>query len=218
MIPPWGWDRHRASGNRVKKSMFTRKFDRRVHIALGVLALAGGLGATFGPFVLWPSNREAGYMPEQPIPFDHELHAGTLKIECMYCHTEADKGPNAGVPPLSTCMNCHEQVQTKDIQGNLKPGLVALLDHWERKEPVAWKKVNVVADFVYFDHSRHVTAGVDCTECHGPVDTMRVMRREFGLKMSWCLKCHMQAPPEDSKAKERGWETRAPIHCTTCHR
>jgi hypothetical protein len=65
-------------------------------------------------------------------------------------------------------MNCHEQVQTKDAAGNLKSGLATLLDHWKRAEPIRWNKVNDLADFVYFDHSRHIAAGLTCQECHGP--------------------------------------------------
>ena len=198
--------------------MFSKKFDRRVHIFIAVLLFSSILGVSFGATVLWPSRREAGYMPEQPLPFNHELHAGTLKIDCQYCHTEASKGPHATVPTLEVCMNCHAQVQPTDARGEIKPAMQMLLDHWDRGEPIEWVKVNDVADFVYFDHSRHVTAGVDCRECHGIVESMQHMKREFGLKMSWCLECHMQEPPEDSKALERGWTTRAPFNCTTCHR
>ena len=99
--------------------MFTRKFERRVYIAVGVFVLSCTIGVGFGAYVLWPSNLEAGYQPPQPLPFSPLLHAGDMKIPCLYCHSEADRGPHATVPPLSTCMKCHEQVQTKDAAGNL---------------------------------------------------------------------------------------------------
>ncbi len=198
--------------------MFTRKFDRRVYVAVGVFLFSGAVAASFGPYVLWPSNREAGYAPEQPIPFSHAVHAGTLKIDCMYCHTGAETGAQATVPPLSTCMNCHEEVQPVDSRGELKPGIVTLLDHWESRRPLLWNKVSDLADFAYFDHSRHISAGISCQECHGPVEKMDRVRREWGMKMSWCLNCHMQTPPPDSAAAVRGDAMRAPIHCTTCHR
>jgi hypothetical protein len=198
--------------------MFTKKFERRVYIALGVFLFAGALGASFGAYVLWPSRREAGYEPRQPIAYSHKLHAGELEIECLYCHSQADKGPHATVPSVSTCMKCHEQVQTKDDDGNLTPETAKLLEHWERKTPIVWNKVSDLADFAYFDHSRHVNVGVECEECHGPVDTMEHMRREFGLKMSWCLECHRRQPQEGDPALERGDAMRGPIHCTACHR
>jgi len=198
--------------------MFTRAFERRIYVAVAVLVFSGLLGVSFGAFILWPSRREAGYEPEQPIAFSHKLHAGELQIDCLYCHSGADKGAHAWVPPVSTCMNCHSEVRPKDDQGNLKPGIVTLLEHWDQDEPIRWNKVHDLADFVYFDHSRHVGAGLECQECHGPVETRDTMRREYGMKMSWCLECHKQELPEDDPALERGWTTRAPIHCTACHR
>jgi hypothetical protein len=115
-------------------------------------------------------------------------------------------------------MNCHAQVQPKDEQGNLKPGIATVLEHWEQKEPIRWNKVHDLADFAFFDHSQHVMAGLACQQCHGRVERMEHMRRVYGMKMSWCLECHKQKLPEDDPAIERGRSTRAPIHCTTCHR
>jgi hypothetical protein len=198
--------------------MFTRKFERRVYIAVAVFALSLMVGLSFGAYVLWPSNLEAGYEPAQPLPYSHKTHAGTLQIKCLYCHTQAETGPYATVPALAICMNCHQEVQTKDETGSIKAGIVTLLSHWEKKEPIAWTKVNDLADFAYFDHSRHMVSGLTCQECHGPIETMEHVRREYGLKMSWCLDCHKQSPTPGSAAAARGSETRAPIQCMTCHR
>lgn len=115
-------------------------------------------------------------------------------------------------------MNCHAEVQPKDEQGQVRPEIAELLGHWERSEPVRWNKVYDLADFVYFDHSRHIAAGVACQECHGPVETMEHVRREHGMKMSWCLDCHKLKPPGDVLATEQDRSTRAPINCTVCHR
>jgi hypothetical protein len=197
--------------------MFTKKFTRRVHLALTVFLLSAVLGVSFGAYILWPSRREAGYEPAQPIDFSHKLHAGELQIECLYCHTGANRGAHAIVPPVSTCMNCHTEVQPKDENGEVVPAMAKLLDHWERNEPVAWAKVHDLADFAYFNHSRHVTRGVECQECHGAVETMERVQRVYGQKMSWCLDCHTQEPPEDPPAYAANWTTRAPINCTTCH-
>ena len=198
--------------------MFTKKFNRRVYAAVIGLGSAAVLGVSFALLVMWPSTREAGYTPSQPIAFNHELHAGEMQIDCRYCHSEAEKGPHATVPPLSTCMNCHTEVQPRDEHGELGEALTTLLEHWETKTEVAWNKVNDVADFVYFDHSRHLAAEVKCQTCHGPVEKMEHLRREEGLKMSWCLDCHKQEPKEGSVALALGRKTQAPINCTTCHR
>lgn len=205
--------------------MFTKSFDLRVRIAIAVIGISSLIGVAFGAHVLWPSNLEAGYAPPQPIDFNHKVHAGTLKIDCLYCHTNADKGAAATIPPVSTCMKCHTEVRPKDAKGEVKEGIKVLLDHWERKEPIRWNKVTDLADFVYFDHSRHVNSGVTCQECHGPVEKMVHMRREFGMKMSWCLECHKQEPDKKGKAQASTDgsvhslpNTRAPIQCSTCHR
>lgn len=197
--------------------MFSKKFDRRVHLAAAVCGCSLVLGASFGTYALWPANLEKGYQPTQPIEFSHAVMAGKHKIACVYCHSTVKKGPHAGMPTLATCMKCHQRIQPKDSRGDLKPGMATLLEHWQKAEPVRWEKVHDLADFVYFDHSRHLTAttGLDCVDCHGPVEKMDRVRRVYSLKMGWCLECHMQPPPAGSP----DWQTtRAPITCSTCHR
>ncbi|MDD4889841.1 MAG: cytochrome c3 family protein [Phycisphaerae bacterium] len=198
--------------------MFTRKFDRKVHVAFGVFLFSLLFGVGFGYYVLWPSDLEAGYEPAQPILYSHKLHAGDMKMQCLYCHSQADKTAQATTPPVSTCMNCHSQVQSKGPDGQVLPATQFVLDHWKSREPIRWNKVSDLADFVYFDHSRHVNSGLTCQECHGPIETMDRVRRQYGLKMSWCLACHRQAPPAGSRAERLGWDQRAPINCSTCHR
>lgn len=199
--------------------MFTRTFDRRIYIALGVFAGSLLFGVAWGMYILWPSHRETGYMPAQPIAFNHVLHATTREIECEYCHSQVRQGAHATVPSIATCMNCHREFQPTDNLGEIKPEMAKLLDHWERKEPVRWVKVNDVADFVYFDHSRHVEGGgLECVECHGLVERMPTVKRQYGLKMRFCLTCHREPADPDSVGAKLGWDTRAPITCTTCHR
>lgn len=198
--------------------MFTKELERKIYLALAVLVFAGAIGVAFGSYVLWPSRREAGYQPEQPIPFSHKMHAGELQIDCLYCHSGADAGQHATVPSVKTCMNCHFEVKTKDDDGELTPGIKTLLDHWDNKKPILWNKVHDLADFAYFDHGRHTAAGVDCRECHGEVEEMEHMSRIYGQKMSWCLDCHTDPPTEEQLATRSDLTTRAPIHCTTCHR
>lgn len=197
--------------------MFSRKFDRRIHFTL--LTLLGSVlaGTVFGVYALWPANVETGYEPAQPMAYSHRLHAGDLQIECLYCHSNAEKNAVASVPSVGTCMKCHKEVQTKDSKGNIKPGIAYLLDKWEKKEPIVWGKVHDLADFVYFDHSRHSNAAIECQECHGPVETYENMKRTFSLKMAWCLECHKQ-PAKDESGNIIIDKNRASIDCSTCHR
>lgn len=197
--------------------MFTRQFDRRIRVAAAAAGLALLTGVSFGTYALWPANLERGYRPKQPIEFSHALMAGKHDIDCQYCHSNAEKGARAGIPTIATCMKCHLEIQTRDALGNLKPGIAKLDEHWASGEPIVWQKVSDLADFVYFDHSRHLTpsTGIACCDCHGYVAEMDRVERVHSLKMSWCLDCHRQPPTEGTPS---GWRTCAPIHCTACHR
>jgi hypothetical protein len=197
--------------------MFTQKFDRRIRLAGAVFLVAVVFGGSFGTYTLWPANLERGYQPAQPIEFSHAIMAGKHKIECVYCHSTVETGAHAGMPDVATCMKCHAQIQTKDSRGDFTPGIAALLQHWNEKKPIEWQKVHDLADFVYFDHSRHMapSSELECADCHGDVESMDRVWRVHSLKMGWCLDCHMELPPEGSPADQL---TRAPINCSTCHR
>ena len=56
-----------------------------------------------------PGNQQ-GYEPIQPIAFSHRLHAGEMQLGCVYCHSAAEVSRHAGIPPASTCMNCHRYI------------------------------------------------------------------------------------------------------------
>jgi len=139
----------------------------------------------FSPETLW-----AGYQPEQPIPFSHKLHAGELGMDCRYCHTTVEHSAHASIPPTQTCMNCHTQIRPESAL--LEP----LWESYERGMPVEWIKVHDLPDYVYFNHSAHVNAGVSCVECHGRIDRMEVVYQQEPLSMSWCLECHRDPAPQ----------------------
>src|SRR6187399_694743 len=70
--------------------------------------------------------------PVQPINFSHQIHAGKLAMDCLYCHFGAEKSPVAGVPPVATCMGCHK-IAVAD-----RPEIKKLTGYFERKEAVPW--------------------------------------------------------------------------------
>ncbi len=107
------------------------------------------------------SGMVTGTGPEQPIAFPHYTHVTQNGMECEYCHQAARKSIHAGVPQVSTCMNCHTYV------GKDKPEVAKVAEYFAKGESIPWKKVHDLPDFVHFSHKRHVRAGVDCTECHG---------------------------------------------------
>lgn len=157
-------------------------------------------------------NWQQGYEPEQPVPYSHRLHAGTLGIDCQYCHTGADESRHATIPNLSTCMNCHEYGKVDGKTQEAYDNIQHLRDAWEKKEPIRWVRVHNLQDFVYFNHSTHVrVAGFDCEQCHGDMTTRGVARQEESLTMGWCVNCHRD------ENEKRGNE-RAPLGCDSCHR
>ena len=197
--------------------MFTKKFDRRVYVLLSVVGFSAVVGGAFGTYALWPANMERGYQPDQPINYSHRLHAGELKIDCRYCHSNVERAAHANTPSVSVCMNCHAEIESKGPDGQVKAEIQKLKRYWEENLPIEWINVHKLADFVYFDHSRHLSAGLECQESHGPIETMEKVYRFSSLKMGWCLDCHTKAPPEDYPVTD-GRTTWASINCYTCHR
>ena len=184
-------------------------YDRvfRLVLPAGAIAVLGTVLAV-GWFTQ-PDRFARGYAPEQPIPFSHQLHAGTLKMTCVYCHSGAAKSRAAGVPSVETCMGCHKVTKT-DV-----PAIHELTRIYNTGEALSWKRIHTLPDHVFFDHRPHVNAGVACQTCHGEVQTMKVITREMGMRMSNCLACHRDpraALPRGSKI------IRAAEHCAACHR
>ena len=125
----------------------------------------------------------------QPVPFSHDHHTEAMGISCLYCHTSVEESAFAGVPPTATCMNCHKLIW------NDSPMLEPVRESFRTGEPIQWARVNDLPDFVYFNHSIHVTKGMGCVTCHGRVDKMPLLRQAVSLQMEWCLECH-RAPQD----------------------
>jgi len=59
--------------------------------------------------------------------------------------------------------------------------------------PIEWKRIHNLPDHVYFNHAQHVAVGkVACQTCHGPAETMVVMKQYAPLSMGWCINCHRE--------------------------
>jgi hypothetical protein len=181
-----------------------------------------------------PKTTDVGYEPKQPVPYSHALHAGELGIDCRYCHNTVERAAHAAIPPTETCMNCHARVRTKSTK--LEP----IRTSFQTGAAVEWKKVHDLPDYVYFNHSAHVTRGVGCVTCHGRIDQMPEVYQFAPLSMGWCLDCHREPyknlrPPEEvtnmawtqpngedpveygKKLAEKN-NLHPPTDCSTCHR
>jgi hypothetical protein len=141
-------------------------------------------------YVLSPQAIDVGYAPIQPMPFSHAMHAGELGMDCRYCHNTVENTARASIPTTQTCMACHQTIRADSEK------LAPLRESHETGKPIQWVRVHDLPDFVYFDHSAHVSRGVGCVSSHGRIDKMEVVRQSETLRMSWCLGCHRTPEPQ----------------------
>ena len=148
-----------------------------------------GLVLAFGYYGT-PKTQRVGYQPDQPIQYDHALHAAQLEMDCRYCHSAVDKSPSAGIPTADTCWGCHQHAQKENPK--LEPLRRAMDKTYEKYDgkPIEWVRVHKAPDYVYFDHSAHVNRGVSCKSCHGQVNEMQKVYQAESLSMDFCLTCH----------------------------
>lgn len=157
-----------------------------------------------------PNNQD--YQPAQPVNYSHALHAGELEMPCGYCHFGAEQGRYAGIPPNAVCMNCHTMVKPDS------PEIQKLAKAKETNKPIEWVRVHWLPDHVYFNHSVHVNAGFTCQTCHGPVETMAVVKQWAPVTMGWCVNCHRDNAPEDVlSAPGASPQSNRLTDCATCH-
>ena len=174
--------------------------------------------------------------PAQPIFFSHRRHAGEYEIECLYCHSNTDKSPVAPIPAVQTCLGCHRVVMAASTE------IQKLRGYEQNGEPIPWERIYKLADFVQFNHSRHILAEVDCEECHGKVEETDVLDQWAPLTMGWCLECHREPGDDEEKLAKAeannekfyrsgpehhslypisidSWYgvTKGPIDCAACH-
>lgn len=205
-----------------------------IGLCFGLITLVAGMSAWRLP------DNEQGYAPKQPIEYSHRLHAGELGIDCMFCHTAADKSRHAGIPSTDVCMKCHKVVtssfdvlqdeMTKADEEKRKPQQIVsdelrklydslALDETLQPnagataESIRWVRVHNLPDHVHFDHRAHVAAGVTCQKCHGPVESMQRMEQFESLTMGWCVNCHQ----ESTKTGINGKAVDAKTDCAVCH-
>lgn len=212
--------------------IFPEKANRVPLVLLAAVLVGGGLLTFLVWYYFSPEYTDVGYQPVQPVPYSHKLHAGELGLDCRYCHAQVEVSRVASVPPTSVCMNCHRLV------GQDKASLEPIRQSAATGRPMRWVRVHDLPGYAYFDHSRHIKAGVGCSTCHGDIAQMEVVHQVEPLSMGWCLQCHRDpAPylrpddeitntawvaPEDQRARaavlieERG--IAPPTACTGCHR
>lgn len=171
-------------------------------IPLIIVALIVVVGGGVVNFALPAAAAIVYPVPENELVFPHDFHAGTLALECQFCHTGAAENRGANIPAVEQCMFCHK------VAGLENPQAKVVRIAWESNEPLNWVRQHRLPDHTHFKHEPHITAGFECSTCHGDVASMKQVEQvetEYGgaLKMGDCVACH----------KKNG----APLQCSTCH-
>jgi hypothetical protein len=122
--------------------------------------------------------------PEQPIPFSHKVHAGTLKLQCKMCHSNPDPGEMMTVAVASKCMQCHTSMKADS------PAIRKLAGAAKNDREIKWERVYEIPAYVAFSHRAHLTAGTTCVDCHGKVAERDQLFREADISMGGCMNCH----------------------------
>ncbi|WP_136667795.1 c-type cytochrome [Flavobacterium sp. H122] len=207
-----------ANGIEVKERSLSflplwRSFAKNQFLVLVSTILLMLVSAYFAYGYLMQVGVDQDYAPIQPIHYSHKIHAGDNGIDCKYCHSAARTSKNAGIPSLNVCMNCHKNIS--EFQGDKDSTYVEYTKEfytaeiqklydavgWDKttqkytgkQKPVKWVRIHNLQDFVYFNHSQHVSvAGIECQKCHGPVETFEIMKQHSPLTMGWCVNCHRE--------------------------
>src|SRR6202521_4505688 len=163
---------HRSTNFIARFSVFSTLF-------LVGLALIAVLAVARSPYMT-----RQNFTREQPVQFSHKHHVGDDGIDCRYCHTSVETSSFAGLPPTETCMGCHSQIWAnaellEPVRASFRTG-----------KSLEWTRIHDLPDFVYFNHSIHVSKGIGCATCHGRVDQMPLTYKVNTLYMQWCIECH----------------------------
>ncbi len=165
---------------------------RATLVAVPIAALA--IVTTVVTTVLWGRRPPP---PTQPIAFDHAQHA-RQKLVCNDCHVTAESTAMAGLPTANLCMTCHQVIKSES------PEVKKIAAFQQARQPIPWVRLYEVPLFVYFNHSRHLKAGMKCSECHGTTGTVAVSATEKEFSMATCMDCHSAR--------------KASNDCLTCHK
>ncbi len=122
--------------------------------------------------------------PRQPVFFSHRVHAGVKEINCRFCHPYVARSQNAGLPAVEKCFFCHEYIIPNH------PEIQKEKNYYLTRQPVPWKRIFILPDFVFFHHFPHILwAKLDCVNCHGDVKTEDRLK-PVAFQMGFCIGCH----------------------------
>ena len=215
-----------------------RKVPLSIKIAAPVVALVVSIVALVAVVAGLKSWWSLPFSPfevkaEQPIQFPHDIHAGELGIDCLFCHRSANSDEAASYPSVQQCMVCHQVV--KGVDAKTSPEVAKLVAAFQNNEPINWVRIHRLPDHVQFTHQAHILFFSEknniapsqvCSYCHGDVKTMQLDVQVRNLKMRDCLDCHRRGylayltadarAAQDAAVKE-GTIAPPPTDCFQCH-
>lgn len=181
------------------------------------------------------ASSSQGLRVEQPVKFVHAPHIQKAGLNCLYCHSAANKAPDPGNAAVATCMGCHLLVKPA------APEIKKVANYYAKGLPIPWNRVHKVPDYVQFPHMRHVNAGVTCQSCHGQIQNQggtklgtkdsvvsyAPVQQANSLNMGWCINCHVQGYKPAEGARLAGQPVTAALaamppkkaryDCAVCH-
>ncbi len=136
--------------------------------------------------------------PTQPVAFAHQVHLAK-GMQCDQCHAGVDRGPDAVIPGVNSCMACH-RVAARD-----RPEIRKVAAYSARGEEIPWEQVYSFSHSAHlkFNHAAHLRAKVACVSCHGDMRQETTAQPLVNLTMGYCVGCHQQRE--------------ASVECVTCH-
>lgn len=174
-------------------------FTRPPHIAPAVVGGLVSLLLIIIALLYWYALSDRSYSPQQPVPFSHESHTAPHRaaMDCRSCHVAAEQSARAGLPPTSTCLDCHRHILADDPR-LLPLHSTANPDHPAyTAETLRWVRSCALPDSVNFHHGLHSAAAISCEECHPTPDS------NSPHSMRNCLDCHRRR--------------KVPTNCDRCH-
>jgi hypothetical protein len=160
------------------------------------LAYLASKVAMLGGVLLWALWPGPPAPADQPVQFNHKLHI-EQKMECTDCHTLATQTRRSGLPTANLCTTCHRAIK-KD-----SPEIQKIARYRATHQSIPWVRLYQLPDFVYYNHMRHVKAGIECSVCHGNTGREPEARAYRDFSMRFCMDCHEQRKVSND--------------CATCH-
>jgi len=169
------------------------------------------------------------------LNFSHQIHVEGEELECSTCHAGAEEEARAGMPEMSVCEECHDEVDDSSeeksgclmchIIQNLPPECTdeecpedALPDIETQIGPQPYSNLRYSdgEESHGFSHQTHFDKGIECEQCHDGIAGQEVMPMATGQYMpkpQRCFDCHGRTLGNFTHKRHADKE----VPCADCH-